>query len=1002
MKREEKGRAATKIQKRFRIRKAKARLEWERKEKIRKEELIAMALGRNTERLVRSLFREWNFKLEEKHSAILMQGLFRSHKSKKEVERARENKRKQELIIAMALGRSDQRRKVNFLHRWEKFKFFAKNSNKIVRCYRAYIAKTIVIRLKNRREKRRKGLIVLFKEFREHMLQVGLHRLRDVVRSEKAALLITKFVRFHLRRLTIKRTKIIARSLTPIIVGLSSIIVAKRWTAGSSINKASKRKILSMRIFELRRRGVRYAEIAIRMGVKRTRRIWTACNQMWLEQMAIWKWAYGILQRSFRCALARRELLRRREYQRLLDARLEIKLKQREDKAKLAVFRAFEKVMFDRIVCWEEARTIWGGLLANLRGHRDLTEMIQEEDEKSIKDEYVEKNSSDAVAALHRPKILVTTQQLPLSNLIYAPLKGRRQATTHALKKHYTESLKSVKLNDAESKRYYTCRNAVEKVGIFEWDRKRNSSLTLNDKMYLFKAATVVSVRDCVQADVDEISYILSTSFLPDDVPNSVECSVRKLLITGSPSRTPLDTSRLLDEALKPSSKIVSLSVSGIVFGTPGCRSLALIFSRASQRAVPDIPSDCDNNNEAIKTTKIHQLQELTLDNTQIPSWGAFEVLRSLAENKEFFLRRLSLSNNNLGDSLYLAEAFTDFVKGQHNLESIELKNCNLGTLTDGGYVEDNVVGGIFSGITAVNEDIVDSYRDDYRVNQRRYAVKDLRLNSNPKICDETMVCIAAEMKRWGVCGRDIGFENVVKVENLELRGCGITSRGAAMLSLSLLELSVDGGMYGLAPMLEHIDLSDNFITDEGARCLSRVADSTDCEIKLDGNVVSDVVLNNIASDARISSFGMKTTIFPNDIFLRPSSSLFGVKGTYKLPEIEWKGSHFKPERSGLGRTAMEIREAKAMSEEISKAAWWQVQSPKKIAAHGIVALSKTFGSKSGVTPTKRKWNASTSVEPVPMLTNFARLNDWYDLPPSQFRSLSRGGKRPIKLNLTA
>ena len=48
--REEKGKAATKLQTRFRMRRAKARLEWERKEKIRKEELIAMALGRNTER----------------------------------------------------------------------------------------------------------------------------------------------------------------------------------------------------------------------------------------------------------------------------------------------------------------------------------------------------------------------------------------------------------------------------------------------------------------------------------------------------------------------------------------------------------------------------------------------------------------------------------------------------------------------------------------------------------------------------------------------------------------------------------------------------------------------------------------------------------------------------------------------------------------------------------------------------------------------------------------
>ena len=223
-------------------------------------------------------------------------------------------------------------------------------------------------------------------------------------------------------------------------------------------------------------------------------------------------------------------------------------------------------------------------------------------------------------------------------------------------------------------------------------------------------------------------------------------------------------------------------------------------------------------------------------------------------------------------------------------METIELNNCSLGTLTDGGYVEDNVVGGIFSGIATVNEDIADSYRDDYKVNQRRFSIRDLRMSSNPKICDEAMVRFAAEVKRWGASGREIGFENVVKVENLELRGCGVTSRGAAVLSQALLELSVDGGMYGLTPMLQRIDLSDNAITDEGARCLSGVADLTGCDVKLDGNVVSDSVMNGIAAAAKTSSFGMRTTIFPNDIFTRPSSSLYGAKGNYKLPEINWKG----------------------------------------------------------------------------------------------------------------
>ena len=291
-------------------------------------------------------------------------------------------------------------------------------------------------------------------------------------------------------------------------------------------------------------------------------------------------------------------------------------MKQRQDRAKVAVFRAFEKAMFDRVVCWEEARTVWGYLVAGL----------EKKKEKRLRGEDEEKKKEDQHQPI-RPKITVTTQQQPLSNLIYAPLKGRRQATTYALKKHYTDSLKSTKLNDAESERYYLCRNVVERIGIFEWDRTRNESLTKNDKMYLFKAATVVNVRNCEQDDVDEIASILSSSFLPDAEADSVECSVRKLLITGARSNAPLDMTRLLDEALKPTSKIVSLSVAGINFGAQGCRSLALIFSRSGEGAKPDTPSS-SNDNLTIKTTKIHQLQELTLNDTQIPSWGAFVVLR--------------------------------------------------------------------------------------------------------------------------------------------------------------------------------------------------------------------------------------------------------------------------------------------------------------------------------------------------------------------------------------
>ena len=94
------------------------------------------------------------------------------------------------------------------------------------------------------------------------------------------------------------------------------------------------------------------------------------------------------------------------------------------------------------------------------------------------------------------------------------------------------------------------------------------------------------------------------------------------------------------------------------------------------------------------------------------------------------------------------------------------------------------------------------------------------------------------------------------------------------------------------------------------------------------------------------------------------------------------------------------------MSEEVGKAAWWQVQSPKKITRRsqdqgGVADFNKTVGGKSIIINKRRKWNTTTIIDPVPMLTDFARIDDWFDLPPTKFKSLSRGGKRPQKLNIS-
>ncbi|GMH55274.1 hypothetical protein TrLO_g5113 [Triparma laevis f. longispina] len=926
--RKEKRAAAVKLQTRYRMRQSKKRLEFEKKEKIRKEELIAMALGRNTERLMKSLFREWKLKLEEKSGAVLIQGLFRKKKSRHEVEALREKKSRQEWIISMALGRGDQRRKIYFVKKWAGFVKVARFSNKIVKAYRAYIAKTLMARMRWRRQKRREGIVKMFKEFREHMLGVGFLRLRDCVRADKAASKIQKFVRFHLKRIRRKRINLFVASVCPVIIGLASTVSSTRWIGGLKINRLIRFWLARVRVRVMRERAMRLGEIYCRMGVRSRRRIYRACNFMWQEQMVRWKVGYGVLQRSFRCALARRERLRRVEYERLLLARCDVKVKQRLDRTKMMVFRAFESLMFERVVCWEEAR----------------------------------------------------------------------QATSHALKAHYVNAVKS-KGRDAESSRYYACRNMVEKVGLFEWDGRRHANeLTVGDREYLFKAATVVNVSCCEQSDLDEIGGILETCF-EDAEDNAVECSVRKLIVTGGRlGGGVLDFSALLKGVLKPSSKIVSLSLGKINFGFVGCRNLALLFSRGRDARAPT-PS---TGGGGISSKKVMQLQELTLDDVGMPSWGGFEVLRSLVDNGEFLLRKLNFSNNNLGDSKALGEAFVEFCRSQQNLETIELNNCNLGTLTSGGYFCDNVVSSIFRGVSRINEVVVESYDDDYQVNMKRVSFRDLRFNNNIKVGDPAMTALALEVKKWGEFGAKIGHDNIVKVENIELSSCSVTSLGAAKISEAILYLDLDGGMYGMEPVVKEIALNDNCITDEGARCLVNLVEAG-MVLSLDNNVVSDAVVNELSEGAKRSQHGMKTTMFPNDVFDRPSSALYAGQGGYILPEIEWKGkAAFGGEREAEMKTPLELRKGKEVADEICKASWWQVQSPVKI-RKPEVEFSKTVGKggKGGRGVGERKWTNRTIVEPVPMLNDFARLKDWADLPDRQFNSLSRGGKRSAKLNVT-
>lgn len=199
---------------------------------------------------------------------------------------------------------------------------------------------------------------------------------------------------------------------------------------------------------------------------------------MWKEMMLIWRVGYSCMQRGWRCALARRERSRREEYQRLLERRLEVKVRQRLDRIKWLCFRALEGALVHRGVRkWRGVEDVEGGALEEREGSDDVEEGGGEEKE------------DDGGRVL--PTITLASHHAPMSTLMYTPLSGSRQSVTHMVNKH-TKSSTSGVLSvgcDAESRGYYKARNMVSKVGVFEWDRRVSNDLTVNDRGCLFKAA---------------------------------------------------------------------------------------------------------------------------------------------------------------------------------------------------------------------------------------------------------------------------------------------------------------------------------------------------------------------------------------------------------------------------------------------------------------------------------------------------------------------------------
>ena len=870
----EKKMAATKLQNRWRMKLSKRKLKFELAERNRKEELIVRALGKNLDRLMKAIFRAFQEQVEEKHGATALQGLWRKKQAKKDVKMLADEKRRKENIIAMALGRHDLRLTKYTVHRWLQYTNYSKTAAKVVKCYRVHVAKTILVRMKLRREKRRKAILNVFHEYKVHMLSLGMDKMQAVVRSGNAAETIQRFARFHLKRIRAKRVHLVSSAVGAVLMGLSRAVTIQRYVNGRRFNLFAKLYLARAHARFLRAKKIREAEIFVKCKVVRERRIQAACRTMWKEIMVVWKLSYGVLQMGFRCALARRERLRRVEYERLLNVRCEVYMNSRRDRLLTRVFQALELQVLEK----------YGAL--NAEEEETVAEVaVDDASEAAFGGDDGEDSVTRRFSKLPKIPTLVANQ-ISLEQIKYNSPTSLKP-TKYALNKHMDRSRNDTRCSDAQSGTYWRAFKKVQKTGVFEISCNSMDGMTKPDFALLVRACHVLIMRGAGQSEVDQLSEILANCWCDDDdeILQGV-VSLRKIIIIGK-GRGEGDkvenVEKLFCEVLKKKSELVSFSMTGINVGNMGLVELGKRLSLEGRRK---------------GNKKLRHLQELVLDGVGFGSYGAACLLAAINENSEIWqLKKISLSRNFVGDHPYVAGLVREFVFKQMKLVRLELVACGLGTYTEGGWQDDNVASGVWAGISDIVKKCRDSMEDELQVSIWRDCFKDVLMGENAKVGDGALLSLGREIQRvWAPAAKYVvkhgggeGGKVFIHVENLELRDCSITSRGAGGLAEQLMKVCVEGGMYGEEGLVRRLGLERNCIQDEGAGALDELVRGVGCEVLLDGNLVSDEVVRAAGEAAGGGYYDMSVCLFPETVWNKGCSGLYAGRGSaFKLPELEW------------------------------------------------------------------------------------------------------------------
>ena len=561
-----------------------------------------MALGKNVERTAKMCLRKWFEFVELNKGAAKFQGLFRMKQSIKNVEVLREKKRKVEAIIAMALGRSDLRWKKVIIAKLVVNRKKCKAKKSVLRCYRAFCAKTIARRFIERRKKRQVGIVKFMSEYRRQVLSVWWKKMVHFVIMTNDANRLQRFFGLKVQRMRVKRVKLISFSVGSVRLGLASVCVVKRWQGARKINKCVKGYLWKVKMREIRWKMMRCGEILEKTRITRERRNLVICKKRWGAMQLIWRKSYNCLNRGIRCSLARRELWRRVEQDRLIVVRLELKLEMRMGRILKTCFRTLaECVIVKRLLKLEKGLEVFKEEFAN------------------VEQEEIEPETATTTTAT---KILPPIKQtIALTTVDY--IISKRGSLEYTIKQHSMNARINVHCKDALSASYFANKQSIERTGIMQWNSR---NMTETDLLELARSTTVIVCNSPDQGQIDSLVGVLEkcfplytyeeekrkfelrdeenegnerndddddNEFLYDEREkynrgaeedldeNKVECQLRKLVLVGGRNSSRLHIKKLAAVICDPNSKLTSVSMSGVNLGDEGAMSFASEFSKS-------------------------------------------------------------------------------------------------------------------------------------------------------------------------------------------------------------------------------------------------------------------------------------------------------------------------------------------------------------------------------------------------------------------------------------